>query len=213
MMNKHVLPFAGYPIYILQSAFNMNDQELNYLKNLEYIKHNSIEGLRLSSNTDILQLNELKRLKNFIKSSLDDYVSNILEINNKFSFCQSWSTIQNKKSYHPNHSHANHIISSVYYAKAEETKLSFNITKSKIQDGYFFEYNIKNYNIYNSTSYTIPLKTGDIIFFPGQLDHESSINYQDERIVVGSSFFIDGEIGSKKLTSSIDITNNKKIKY
>ena len=60
MINKHVLPFAGYPIYILQSAFNINDQELNYLKNLEYIKHNSIEGLRLSSNTDILQLNELE---------------------------------------------------------------------------------------------------------------------------------------------------------
>lgn len=213
MINRHVLPFAGYPICILQSAFNINDQELNSLKNLEYIKHKSIEGLKLSSNTDILQLDELKRLKDFIKNSLDDYVSNVLEVNNKFSFCQSWSTIQNKNSYHPNHSHANHIISSVYYAKAKETKLTFNITKSKIQDGYFFEYDIKNYNIYNSASYAIPLKTGDIIFFPGQLGHESSINDEDERIAVGSSFFMDGEIGTKELTSSIDITNNKKIKY
>tara|TARA_R100000329_G_scaffold36142_1_gene34022 strand:+ start:361 stop:999 length:639 start_codon:yes stop_codon:yes gene_type:complete len=212
-MNKHVLPFAGYPIYVLQSAFNLNEEELNFLRNLEYINHNSITNLKLSSNTDILQLSNLKRLKDFIKSSLDDYVSNVLEVKNKFSFCQSWSTIQTEGARHPNHSHANHVISSVYYAKAEETKLTFNITKSKIQDGYYFEYDIKNYNIYNSSAYTISLKTGDIIFFPGQLGHESSINNEKERIAVGASFFIDGKIGSKGLTSSIDITNNKNIEY
>ena len=212
-MNKHVIPFAGYPIFLIQAGFNLNDQELNFLRNLKYKKHNSVENLKLSVDTDILQLNELKRLKDFIKNSLDDYVSNVLQINNKFSFCQSWSTIQNKKGRHPNHSHANHIISSVYYAKAKETKLFFNINKSKMQDGYFLEYDIKEYNIYNSTSYSVPLKTGDIIFFPGQLNHESSINDNDERIVVGSSFFIDGKIGSENLITSIDITNNKNINY
>jgi|TARA_R100000479_G_C6325052_1_gene179259 hypothetical protein len=212
-MNRHVLPFAGYPIYVLQAGFNLNEDELNILRNLQYVKHNSIDDLKLSVDTDILQMDSLKRLKQFIKSSLDDYVSNVLEVNNQFSFCQSWSTIQTKKARHPNHSHANHVISSVYYAKAKDTQLTFNIEKSKLQDGYFFEYDIKNYNIYNSSAYTISLKTGDIIFFPGQLGHESSVNNGEERIAVGSSFFMDGKIGSTALTSSIDITNNKKVKY
>jgi ectoine hydroxylase-related dioxygenase (phytanoyl-CoA dioxygenase family) len=214
-VNRHVIPFAGYPIYVLQSEFILNDEELNFLRNLEYTNHNSKTNLntRLSSNTDILQLDDLKRLKEFIKSSLDDYVLNILEIKNKFSLCQSWSTIQTEGVCHPDHSHPNHLISSVYYAKAKETKLTFNIPRSIIQDGYYFQYDIKNYNVYNSTSYTIPLKTGDIIFFPGQLNHESSINQEKERIAVGSSFFIDGKIGNKGYISNIDITNNKNIKY
>ena len=212
-MNKTVIPFAGYPIFLLESGFNLNNNELNFLKNLEYVDHVEINNLKISTDVDILRLKELKRLKNFVKESLDYYVSDILQINNTFSFCQSWSVIQNKDAYHPKHAHYNHIISSVYYAKAEETKLIFNVEKSKIQDGYYFDYNVKEYNWYNSHSYTVSLKTGDIIFFPGQLKHESSINDNDERIIVGSSFFIDGKIGDKSLITDLDIINNKNIIY
>ena len=209
-MNKHVLPFAGYPIYIIKSEFNLNDEELNFLKSLEYKEHPT-KFLKISSNADILKLEHLKRLKEFIKESLNDYVSNVLEINNKISFCQSWSTIQNEGSHHPYHVHENHLFSCVYYAKAEKTELTFSISKSKIQDSFFFDYDIKNNNIFNSRAYTIPLKTGDIIFFPGHLGHETSLNKEKERIAVGASFFIEGKLGSH--TTGIDITNNKNIKY
>lgn len=212
-MNKQIVPFAGYPIFLIEAGFHLNEEELSFLRNLEYQNHEMLGNLKLSKNTDVLQLDKLKRLKDFIKKSFDDYVSNVLEVENIFSFCQSWSTIQGKKGYHPVHAHANHIFSSVYYAKTKGTDLFFVINKSKIQDGYFLEYKIKNYNIYNATSYSISLKQGDIIFFPGQLHHGSSVNNDDERIIVGSSFFIDGKIGSKSLSSDIDITNNKNIMY
>ena len=35
---------------------------------------------------DILKLNELKRLKNFIKENLDNYINDVWEIKNKFYF-------------------------------------------------------------------------------------------------------------------------------
>ena len=212
-MNKQIVPFAGYPIFLLENGFHLNEEELNFLRNLEYQNHSTLGNLKLSVDTDILQLDKLKRLKEFVKKCLDDYVSNVLEINNSFSFCQSWSTIQHKQGQHQIHAHANHIISSVYYAKTKGTDLRFVVNKSIIQDGYFLEYDIKNYNIYNSTTYSVPLKQGDIIFFPGQIHHGSSINNDDERIIVGSSFFIDGKIGSKHLTSNIDINNNKDTMY
>ncbi len=212
-MNKTVIPFAGYPILLLEAGFNLNNNELNSLIDLEYADHVSIKNLKISTDVDILRLDEFKRLKHFIKESLDSYVSDILQIKNTFSFCQSWSAIQNKDAYHPCHAHYNHIISSVYYAKAEETKLIFHVEKSKIQDGYYFDYDVKEYNWYNSSSYTVSLKTGDIIFFPGQLKHESSINNNNERIIVGSSFFIDGKIGKKTLITDLDIINNKNIIY
>jgi len=208
-MIKYLIPFAGYPIFVIKNEFNLKKEELSFLKNLKYKNHNSQNNLKLSVDTNILELKKLQRLKKFIKNSLDLYVSNILEIKNKFSFCQSWSTIQNGKAYHPRHAHPNHIISSVYYAKAKETNLIFRINKSIIQDGFLFDYDIKNYNFFNSDMYTIPLKTGDIIFFPGQLNHESAMNNEKERIIVGSSFFIKGKIGDKDSKSNFVIYTNK----
>ena len=93
--NKFIIPFAGYPIFVIQNGFYVNDDELNFIKNIEYSDHFDINNLKLSTNEDVLELHQLKRLKDFIKESLDNYVSNVLEINNSFSFCQSWSTIQN----------------------------------------------------------------------------------------------------------------------
>ena len=212
-MNKHIIPFAGYPIFLIQSSFHLNDEELNFLRKLNYNDHDEIKDLKISSDTDVLRLNKLKKLKNFIKDCFNDYVSNVLQINNNFSFCQSWCTIQYKKAKHPKHSHPNHVISSVYYAKAKETSLNFYTDKSRIQEGFYFDYGIIEYNVFNSSSHTVPLKTGDIIFFPGHLNHESSINDDDERIIVGSSFFIDGKIGDRFQAASVDITNNKKVQY
>ena len=185
--NKFIIPFAGYPIFVIQKGFYVNDDELNFIKNIEYNNHVDINNLKLSKNEDVLEFQQLKRLKNFIKESLDDYVSNILEVNNSFSFCQSWSTIQNGKTKHPSHTHPNHLISSVYY--------------------------VKNHNVFNSHSYKVILKQGDIIFFPGQLHHESSINDEKERIVMGSSFFIEGKLGSQQGYDNLDITNNKRKEY
>jgi len=210
--NKFIIPFAGYPIFVIQNGFYVNDEELNFIRNLEYRNHVD-ESFKLSKNSDILQLEKLKRLKNFINESLNDYVSNVLEVNNTFSFCQSWSTIQKNKTKHPPHTHPNHLISSVYYAKTEQTELIFSVSRSILQDGYHFYYDVKNNNVFNSTSYNVPLKAGDIIFFPGQLHHESSINDEEERIVMGSSFFIDGKLGSEEDYNNIKITNNKKERY
>jgi len=218
MNNKRVIPFAGYPICVYKSGFILSEKELRFLKDQEYLNHSRVNGLRISKNTDILQLKKLNKLKNYIKKTLDDYVSNVMEVGNKFSFCQSWSTIQVENSYHPNHPHPNHIISSVYYAKATNTGLTFNLARSRIQEGFFFKYDIKSYNIYNSASWTTRLDSGDIVFFPGHIHHESQPNNEEERIVVGSSFFMDGKLGKEQQDGhpdvhSIDITNNKKIKY
>jgi len=191
---RYMFPFAGYPICVLRTGFQLNDNELNFIKNLEY-KNNEFH--KITESTNILQLNELQILKDFIENSLDDYVSNVLEINNKFNLTHSWATIQNEKQFHQGHTHCSQLISSVYYAEAEKPEITFKIPKSKLQEGYYFSYDIKNNNIYNSSGYTVTLKKGDIIFFPGQLHHETPINNKKERIIVGSGFFIEGNIGQK----------------
>ncbi len=206
ILNKLILPFAGHPIFKIEDGFKLTKPELDYIKNLQYRKHDNGKKSLLSKSVDILKSSKLSRLKKFIKNSQEEYVANVLEIKNKFSFVQSWAGKQSKGGHHTIHNHANHVISSVYYAKADETSLTFHTHKSKIEESFYFDYDIKNYNIFNSQKYTVPLKTGDIIFFPGDMLHETGINKSDERIMVSASFFINGKIGLTDGLNKINIT-------
>lgn len=213
-MNKYLIPFSGLPIFKIENAFKTNTQEYSLLKRLRFdnlTTNNTVlnDKLKISKNKNILKLNKFNRIKKEIWKSFEDYIDNVLQIKNVFSFCQSWCTIQKNNSYHPAHAHPNNIFSCVYYVKAEETYLQFSTYKSKLQESFFFAYDIKKHNLFNSTTYRVPLKTGDIIFFPGDLCHETLFNKEEERIIIGASFFINGKLGSDENNNAIDITNNK----
>ena len=80
------------------------------------------------------------------------------------------------------------------------------IKNSALQNSFNFHYKIKNHNYYNSTSWEVPVTTGDMLIFPGHLEHFSSANKNDsDRIILGVNFFIKGEIGTKEDYSRITI--------
>ena len=50
------------------------------------------------------------------------------------------------------------------------------------------------------------MNSGDIIFFPGQLSHESKVHdLSSERIVIGSSYFAKGTYGTPEDYDDIDL--------
>ena len=208
-MSKIVIPFSGYPICKINTNNLLTKKELSFLKNLKKkssLYSSNVTNLKLSSETNILDYKELKKIKNLIWDNFDDYINNVLQIENQFYICNSWCTIQNKGDYHPPHFHSNHIFSAVYYAQANKSEIKFTINRSKIQEGFFFEYKIKNYNIYNAASWTFEVNSGDLIIFPGELQHESTVcESDDERVMVGSSYFIKGNLGSKERYNDISI--------
>ena len=66
----------------------------------------------------------------------------------------------------------------------------------------------KNYNVFNSSTWDLKVKTGDIVFFPGELTHESIIHESDnDRIMIGSSYFIKGKIGFDNKANAINISD------
>tara|TARA_R100000773_G_C4199775_1_gene102671 strand:- start:104 stop:739 length:636 start_codon:yes stop_codon:yes gene_type:complete len=210
-MKKTLVPFGGYPVFKIESGTSINDQEYKHLKKT---KLKTIRcGLKISENKNILTRKPLKRLKNLMWQWFEKYVTEILEIRNVFSFCQSWCTFQEKGSSHTNHSHHNNIFSGVYYAKTKGTKLNFWLHKSKLQESFYLSYPIIKENIFNSRLLTMDLKEGDVVFFPGDLMHESVESTDDERLIVGASFFIDGKLGSDDESNAIDIVNNKNKGY
>ena len=196
-MSKYVINFAGNPIYVSQGNYIVSEEELNYLRKINQKIDVNKKTFLLSENAHILEHKQLLNIKKILLNSFDDYKNNVLQKNNSFYICNSWSTLQKKGQFHFAHDHPNHIFSAVYYAKTEKSNLIFTLNRSKIQEGFHFEYDIKEYNIYNSANWKVEVNQGDVVIFPGHLRHESSICEDDERIVVGSSFFVKGKLGAQ----------------
>ena len=107
---------------------------------------------------------------------------------------------------HTTHDHPNTLFSCVLYVKADNSGITFYKEKSAIQEAFNFSFKIKKYNIYNSVTWNLPVNTGDIVIFPGQIKHSSFKNKnEEERIIVGANFFIKGEIGVKENVDRIVI--------
>ena len=195
-----VVPFAGYPICLIKTNKHLTNKELSFFDSLEQREREAgFLGQRpfdLTCQDNILNNKELKKVKKFIFDYFNEYVEKVLEIDNKFVMCNSWGTLQNKGSFHPLHSHRNAFFSSVYYINAEESSITFSTQKSKIMEGYYVDYKIKNYNCFNSTSWKLDIESGDLVIFPGELAHHSEPNQsKNKRKIIGASYFIKGTLG------------------
>ena len=202
-----LIPFCGYPILILETKELLNKSELTFLKNLKTTLH-SKNNFRLTDSVNIINNTELRRIKDFIWKNFCNYLDYFLEIENQFYMCNSWATFQKKENFHNSHNHSNAVFSSAFYVESDNNVLQFSVPKSKIQEGFNFDYNVKNYNVFNSSTWDLKVKTGDMVFFPGELRHESAIHKSNtDRIMIGSSYFMKGEIGFADGYNTINISD------
>lgn len=206
-MNKHNINFGGHPIYLSQGHKPATEKELDILRKSSQKVSGSKETsiLKLSEDSHLLKNKKLKNIKKILLDCFKDYVDNILQIKNKFYMCNSWSGLQKKGEFHPGHTHPNHIFSAVYYAKTQKSSLNFFLEKSRIQESFHFSYDVKKYNTYNSSSWVVVVNLGDVLIFPGHLKHQSSVCEGNERIIVGSSFFLEGKIGSQEMYNDFNL--------
>ena len=204
-LKGQLINLKAIPIYYEKNSYQITQKELNFIKKIKYYEARE-RGLFISNSVSLLENKEVKGLKKFIIGKTESYVKKILEIKNKIYLTQSWSTLNKLNGYHSVHYHPNTFISLVYYAQAEAGGLYFDVRRSSLQDGFSFDYSVTNYNVYNSERWTIPIKSGDIVIFPGQICHGSAPNKSEEhRITMGANFFIKGKIGRVDRISNIEI--------
>ena len=209
ILNKELIPFCGYPIFKISTNDILTKDELAFLKSIPE-NFDTHKEVKLLEGSNILENSELHRVKDIIWNHFDDYIRNALEIKNKFYICNSWGTVQKKGDYHPKHTHPNAVFSSVFYVNAPNSSISFIVEKAKIQEGFYFSYEIESYNEFNSAKWEVPIESGDIIFFPGELAHETRIHDQSyERIVIGSSYFANGIYGQSSSYNRINLQNDR----
>jgi len=199
-----IIPFAGLPIAKIKSSYQLNQAELNYFNSVPLDILN--DTVQMTLKAEVLENQNIKQFKDYLLSIGKKYRDEVLGIKNDVYITHSWLTKNSKGSYHNRHAHPNILFSMVYYINATSGDLLFNLHKSILCQIFNFDYDIKNHNGYNSTEWHLPISTGDIVIFPGDLVHSTTPNEADEnRIALGVNFFIRGEIGKNDNYARINI--------
>lgn len=185
-------------IYTLDRA--LNEFELDTLINQPQISN---AGNTRSKNSYILNDSNLNLLKNFIEDCIEDYFVNIHDPASKVSLriTQSWTNVTLAGQYHHNHTHANSLVSGVFYIQSNPS----------IDKIYFYNNNIKynhnqlkiiskNYNQYNSISWWLEAIPNTLIMFPSTLEHGVGTTNNDAKPRISLSFntFPIGKFGSEE---------------
>ena len=195
-IKPEIIPFHALPIYKESTSFVLNEEEKEVIVDGEFRKALSEKGNAVSYSADVLEHLKLQRVKTFILSRFDNYVTQHLQIKNHFYLTQSWTAINHKGDAHHSHIHPNTVFSCVYYVQANSGDLQIKMPLSRIQEGYNVSYKILQQNIFNCRTINLSVKTGDIVIFPGWCEHKALPNEDDApRIILGTNYFLTGTFG------------------
>ena len=199
-MNSNIAQIFGIPVVKVENAYSLNTEELNFIKNIPYDKDNNVSS-------DLFLLNkytsQFKNLKDKINECANKFIKEIICVDNDFELTNSWIARTNK--IHKKHNHRNTIFSVVYYVQADNATLKFYREKNFIDETLFSDLNYKSYNNYNSKDMEFEVRTGDIMIFPGYIEHEG-INHSDkEKIILGANYFIRGDVGKYENVTSLKV--------
>jgi len=202
-MTHNQVNIFSTPIVIENNIHEIDNLELNHLKSLPL---RNAQYNNLSKDSFILNNNSLSKIANKIDGYVQNYIDSILEIDNQITRTQSWIAVNKKGQKHHAHEHPNTFVSAVYYPVCSSGELVIQKQQSIIQEKYFFHFGIKRFNPANSKTYSIKVKSGDLVIFPGWLTHYCTENNDDsDRIALGVNYFLKGKFGSEDTVDLIEI--------
>ena len=209
--NKHLISFLACPVFSCSTDFKLTPEEKSILmggglKKVEDHPKQRAEGVKVSEDHEVLGRVGLERVKHFMVTFTKQFVKDELKILDEFYLTQSWWTENEKGSKHHGHTHPNTLLSMVYYVHAESGDIAVSSETNNLFPNFDFTYNISEWNIYNAKSWTIPVRTGDIVIFPGWVNHTTTPNeHETPRVILGANFFARGKFGKYENTNLIEV--------
>jgi uncharacterized protein (TIGR02466 family) len=200
-----IQPIFPTPVYISKIKRKLNQNELNYIDEEKKISLCNVEN-RYSNNSDVLKHSTMQNLHNEIMIKVKEYFDNVICTLDEVEpyIALSWLNWTEPNQKHHEHFHYNSLISGVYYVNCFENTDSIrfiNENKSTIKFS-----NFKEYHLFNSDSWKIPVSTGTIIMFPSYLKHKVETNHGGHtRTSLAFNIFIKGKIGNKKELAYLEI--------
>ena len=183
------------PVYFSKLERSLTKKELRTVD--EYKKKIRINvGNYQTKDKYVLEHKILKSLKKDMTKMVIDYFDKIVCTSNSITpyITQSWFNYTESNQFLQRHAHQNSFISGVYYVAADKEVDKIEFFKAGY-DTIMLEY--EKYNLFNSTSWNIPIETGNVILFPSHLVHGvDNKKGPNLRISLAFNVFLSGHIGS-----------------
>tara|TARA_A100001011_G_scaffold13503_1_gene14408 strand:+ start:5642 stop:6274 length:633 start_codon:yes stop_codon:yes gene_type:complete len=191
----------GVPVYKINTNYtfsNFTPEAKEYID--DYI-NSSVENSKTANvfveRGHFLDNLKLEKIKEIINQQAHYFRDNIMMCKNELQIQSSWLTVNHKGSNHPIHNHAHTIFSICYYPRAETGHLILQAPdgKSTWQRDYRMGFEYTELNEWNATNWTIPVMSGDIVIFPGWVQHSTTPNESEEpRLMIGTNYWLKGNM-------------------
>jgi uncharacterized protein (TIGR02466 family) len=194
MATTDLYPLFSTPVLTVDSEVPKFQSTINYCENVLEYRVNS-GGNSTSKHSKVLDLPELKEIKELCEQAVDYYARNVamMDLTDVTPYItQSWINKNSKGTSHHEHFHNNSLFSGVFYLQtAENDHITFNSGTRP-----FLNYKETEHNIWNSRAYHVPVKDNRIIIFPSQTLHTVGSHLsQWDRISLAFNVFIKGQLG------------------
>jgi len=193
-----------FPIPVMICPYPLDySKELEWIRNAETRKENkggdssnAVHYNRQSEDTFVLDKPELANIRAFIEAKLHKFVTEIMASTDKLVITQSWLNKNKKGESHHEHVHPNSMVSGVWYPQIHESLPPIQFRHRNQRD---ISLQTEKYNTFNSATFMLPMKCGELILFPSNLTHSVPTNLTDqERISLSFNSWPKGNMGDKK---------------
>jgi len=206
---EELIPLFATPLYIKTLGVELPIEETKLIMETEeYIRVPANNGWR-TNNSSLLDKPEYKSLKAIIDYYMEYYVYDIVKMdpNLKLRMMASWCVMHKKGDWAHRHSHPNSVFSGVLYLKADPNAGEIEFIKSIGTLNLFSPAilpKVVEYNVYNSSSWTVAPIDSMLIIFPSCLEHAVNPSRSDEdRFVIAFNYYPTGPIGAENGLSKL----------
>jgi len=176
-------------------------EELDFVGSQETHKN---MGNTTSNNRYVLRDDTMAKLREFAEACVAEYLKIIYAPKNdtNLRITQSWLNYTKPGEFHHKHAHPNSFVSGVLYIKAssERDKIYF------YKDGYEqIKLPVDQFNLFNSTSWWLPVETGRLMLFPSNLTHMVETVKEEDRISLSFNTFPVGYVGEEETLTALHV--------
>ena len=200
-MKEELLQIFPTPVLITKYEGDLS-KEIKYVDSLPYKEQKGNANFK-SQDTYLMEIEELKSIKDFFYESLNKYTKNISQSDQRLVITQCWANKNPPGSKHHEHVHPNSILSGVFYLRQDKTLPPIQFAKS-VQAA--MKLDPKKYNNLNSETFLLPCVTGELLIFPSNLKHSVPTNMGKEaRLSMSFNTFSVDTLGSEESLTHLDI--------
>lgn len=200
LIEKNVMPLFSAPVYTAHVENYENDVlDFDNIDSSVYDVFDRTDNM-LSKNQNILLEPEFAEIKHHVDTAMKDYTYKVLQIDPelKLKLVCSWAVVGGPNSMTPKHIHQNSIFSGTFYIKSEQGAGDLILTTPKSSTTFLppaISPKMTGINIFNTKTWHITPRTGDIVIFPSHVFHEVSPNKSGEnRSCIAFNYYLTGPI-------------------